>query len=92
MIEPFLKVSLIPIKQINEDIIPIFFDMIKTELYQLNENPTMHTSSYYVSDNLFDQLNVPKALITNLDTHLENGFGDYHFIVSFEKMLVKLFY
>jgi dedicator of cytokinesis protein 1 len=68
MIDSFLRVALIPIKQINEEIIPIFFDMICSELYGNQQG-----------GDTFDMLIVPNRLVLALDEHIENGAGTYEF-------------
>lgn len=74
MVEPFMKVALIPLNEIHNSIIPVFFDMINSEhmLKGLNVD--------------FDDYVVPRELITNLDIRIALGYGDCKFRNAFEKM------
>jgi dedicator of cytokinesis protein 1 len=83
MIDPFLRVALIPIRQINEEIIPIFFDMISAELY------ARHQSGQSVDT--FDTLIVPNKLVSTLDEHIENGAGTYDFRDVFQAIFTDKF-
>lgn len=74
MVEPFLKVALIPATEIHNSIIPVFFDMINCE----------HLIKGLGVD--FDDYVVPRELITNLDILVALGFGDYKFRQAFERM------
>jgi hypothetical protein len=80
ILDLFLKVGLIPIKQINDEIIPLFFDMMSSEL--------LFTKPDVIDDNesIIDVLKVPNKLVIQLDLHFENGAGDYGFRDSFKKM------
>ena len=84
ILDLFLKVALIPIKQINDAIIPLFFDMMSTEMI-LNQNIENNES-------IFDELRVPNKLVTHLDSNFENGAGDNVFRDSFKIMYVFCFY
>jgi hypothetical protein len=72
MIEPFMKVALIPIADVHAAIIPLFFDMINCELYERGSE--------------FEKCIVPIHLITTIDTQVALGNGDHQFRNAFEKM------
>lgn len=74
MVEPFLRVALIPINEIHNAIIPLFFDMINCE--HLNKGNNYE----------FDKYSVPRQLITTLDIQLVFGNGEIKFRNAFEKM------
>lgn len=82
LINSFMKVALIPIQKINEEMVPIFFDMMNAEYYaryaQFDE-----ITNY---ESQFEELIVPNTIITTLDYHLESGLGDYKFRETFETM------
>lgn len=74
MVEPFLKVALIPAADIHNAIIPVFFDMLSSE----------HMLKYPNVE--FDDYSVPRELITNVDILVAHGFGDQTFREAFERM------
>jgi hypothetical protein len=82
LIDSFMKVALIPIRKINEEMIPLFFDMMNAEYYaryvEFDELSTLESQ--------FDELIIPNKIITTLDAHLESGLGDYEFRETFEMM------
>lgn len=78
MIEPFLKVALIPAAEIHNAIIPVFFDMISCE--HINKYPSVE----------FDDYLVPRELITHADMLVALGYGDHSFREAFERMYKKL--
>ena len=77
MVEPFMMVALIPIPEIHNTIIPLFFDMIHCE--------------YFNKGNMgifleFEKYSVPSQLITTLDIQVALGKGDVQFRNAFERM------
>lgn len=74
MVEPFMQVALLPINEIHNAIIPLFFDMINCEHLYMGSNVD------------FEDYSVPKHLITTLDKQLPFGNGDNTFRNAFEKM------
>ena len=74
MVEPFMRVALIPINEIHNAIIPLFFDMINCE--HLNKGNNMD----------FEKYQVPRQLITTIDNQLALGYGEVKFRNAFEKM------
>jgi hypothetical protein len=78
MVEPFMHVALIPINDVHNAIIPLFFDMINCE--ELLKGS--HVS--------FDEYSVPRQLITTLDVQVASGHGDSKFRNAVEKMLLFL--
>lgn len=75
IINSSLKLGLIPIKEINEAMIAIYFDMINFE-YQINKEQGI----------AFNQLSTPKYFIQNLDELMINGLGHADFRDTFEKL------
>ena len=76
IINSALKLGLIPIREINEAMIAIYFDMINFE-YLINKDQVNIS---------FKQLTTPKYLIQNLDELIINGLGHSDFRDSFEKL------
>ena len=79
ILDSFLKVGLVPIKQINDEIIPLFFDMMNSEL-------NLKRDEIDYNESVLDILTVPTKLVTQLDIHFENGAGNFGFRDSFKKM------
>jgi hypothetical protein len=79
LVEPFMRVALIPITEIHNAIIPLFFDMINSE--HLSKGNSVE----------FDNFCVPKAIITTLDKQTLGGYGDLKFRTSIEKILKERF-
>lgn len=88
MMDSYLKVALIPIKEINDEIIPLFFDMMFYELYEdcLPNQLLLNGNQCVNEQNIFNTLKVPNQLITQLDLHLANGSGNYQFRDSLKRM------
>jgi hypothetical protein len=74
MVEPFMHVALIPINDVHNAIIPLFFDMINCEHLLKGNNVE------------FDDYTVPKQIITTLDIQVAFGYGDSKFRNAMEKM------
>ena len=79
MVEPFMRVALIPINEIHNAIIPLFFDMISCE----------HSAKSNSTD--FDKYLVPRQLITTLDSQVIVSSRDYKSRNAFEKILKEKF-
>lgn len=73
MVEPFLKVALIPSGEIHNALIPVFFDMINCEHLLRGSGD-------------FESHSVPRELITNVDILVSLGYGDSKFRDAFERM------
>ena len=82
MVDPFMLVALIPIPQIHETIIPIFFDMINCEYVSKAK------SGIYLE---FEKYEVPHQLITTLDIEVGMGKGDAQFRDAFFKIFIEKF-
>lgn len=79
LVSSFIKVSLLPLPEIQYATIPLIFDMINCEY--INKGSTV----------CFDDLLVPKLIISTMDQQLEIEKKDVTFRNSFEKMLVLIY-
>ena len=78
MVEPFMLVALIPIPEIHNTIIPLFFDMMLCE-YSINVQPD------------FEKYTVQYQLVTTLDIQVCDGNGDIQFKQAFERIFTEKF-
>jgi len=82
MVEPFMLVALIPISQIQDTILPIFFDMINCEhLMKREATRTLEFTSF----------SVPHQLVTSLDAQIGLGRGDSQFKNAFDRIFSENF-
>lgn len=77
MVEPFMMVALIPIPEIHNTVIPLFFDMINCEFFSKGN------MGIFLD---FEKYSVPTQLITTLDIQVAMGKGDIQFKNAFERM------
>ena len=82
MVEPFMRVALIPISDIHNAIIPLFFDMIQCE-HAEKANQSQATSGRHD----FEKYAVPRQLITTLDAQITLGMSHSKSRNAFEKIL-----
>lgn len=82
MVDPFMLVALIPIPEIHNTMIPLFFDMINCEYYSKGK------SGVYLE---FDKYSVPHQLITTLDIQVGLGKGDIQFKQAFNRIFMEKF-
>jgi hypothetical protein len=84
-VEPFMKGALIPVQEIQNAIIPLFFDMISCEYH--------NAISIVPNGNVqFDKFTVPRELITTLDDQVINeSAGDSLFRNAFERIFKEKF-
>ncbi len=72
-----MMVSLIPIEEIHNTIIPLFFDMINCEYFYKS------ASGIFLD---FEKYSVPRQLIATLDIQVALGKGEIQFKNAFERM------
>ncbi len=82
MVEPFMLVALIPIAEIQDTILPTFFDMINCEHF---------VKSKATGPLEFDTCSVPHQLVTSLDVQVGLGRGDSQFKDAFDRIFSEKF-
>lgn len=79
IVEPFMRVAILPIGEVHHSVIPLFFDMINCEHLTKTNKMTGTASS-------FDEYTVPRQLITTIDSQICYGYGDVKFRNNIERM------
>ena len=83
IVDPFMKTALLPVTEIHNLIIPLFFDMIHCEYFLCMSQPSQRLIG-------FDEYSVPHQLITTLDAQVTSGNGEVLFRNAFERLLFQI--
>eukprot|EP00095_Tigriopus_kingsejongensis_P007920 maker-scaffold1210_size55525-snap-gene-0.17 protein:Tk07920 transcript:maker-scaffold1210_size55525-snap-gene-0.17-mRNA-1 annotation:"dedicator of cytokinesis protein 1 isoform x3" len=92
MVGPFLEITLIPHTELRRNSIPIFFDMMQCEYYSSSLKSKSGEQLDTKRDSTLIRANfklLEGEVIKQLDTLIESGLGDEHYMVLFNQIMMS---